>query len=487
MKRTKKLVLLLAVLLVAVIACVVVMKFIEADKVTQTEGSYDVTDIVFEEITGLAWTAGEEEIAISKVAGEWVNLKDADFPLDGEAADELARLIAGLRATVKVEGAEDLSDYGLAEGAFAVKVTLSDGSVVTFTSGDENKIIEATYVKSDLSADVYAIEAGLDESFGTLYDLIVWDELPPADDRYSITVENADGVVFSAVRVDNPAEYYYGDGYKWFLADTLDAIPVPLDYTACATICRTMANLKFQDCVSYWSDEAMLEAYGLASPTVVTMLSHTEGEDGATVEQPTYVLHIGSAFTVTDESGMTVEYYYAKVPESEVIYSVLAEKADAVMKFDLSGYLPMQLLKLDFEDVTGLTFAYNSEVRAYESVIETVTEDVLMADGTTETDTYTQVTVTLNGAAVDADAFETAVKAFTTMAVESRLEADDAEERSLVYSITLNTAAEKLGEITVNLYEYSSDFYLVEYLGDRTVLVSASTADDILRQFRNIK
>ena len=135
MYRSKRLIILLAVLIVACGAAFLALNWQEKQEQIQTSGEAVLT-IDPEGVTALAWTYGETSLAFTRDEnGGWTYDEDAAFPADPEAMEALLSPFAPFSAAFVIEEAEDEAQYGLDEPELTVTVdyTTPEDESDTFT------------------------------------------------------------------------------------------------------------------------------------------------------------------------------------------------------------------------------------------------------------------------------------------------------------------------------------------------------------------
>ena len=492
MTRTTKMILLLALLAFVLVAGLLAAKFIKADPVRETASDTAIAPFDPQKAAELSWTGPKGSYTLRKEGGSFLLAEDPAFPVNGDRVLRMLTTLSSLRSAVSVEGAQGrLSEYGLDPAALTVSVTLEDGSAVTVLSGARNDLISATYVMVRGSDTVYACPVSLEGEFTDRYGFMVWDELAAGSDRWFVSVDALGGRHFSATRVERPEEIYYSDGYKWFETGSIGTQdPRPLSLTETAGLCRALASVRLAACVSYSSTPEQLAEYGLDDPVVFRMKTRDEKKDddgkAVTVDCPDYELRVGGLFT-GEADGAAGEYRYAMVGSGSAVYAVDASKLAGLMDFDAASLLPTQLLKLTLDETAGFTLEYNGGVTDFAVEAEQVVTDYADPDdGTVRSDTSVRLNVTRDGTQrLVSTLFESSFNRLANMPVSGRLPENDAQDRPVVFRLTISTPAAAIAEVPLTFYEYSGTQYLVQCLGDRTALVSASEADDVLRSFRN--
>ena len=136
MKRNKKLGLLLLALVLVCAAAFAAVR-LSPDEEAGEDTSFTLLALEAEDITQLSWSYGgqTQSFAYDPEDG-WSYPADSAFPLDPALLDSMADALSQLTAYRAIEGAEDLSQYGLEEPQASVAVALGETEYV-LAIGDE--------------------------------------------------------------------------------------------------------------------------------------------------------------------------------------------------------------------------------------------------------------------------------------------------------------------------------------------------------------
>ena len=136
MKRSKKLIALLAVFALLVgAACIIPVLLPEEN--TEEEESTDFTLLTLDPdaVTALSWTYDEETLAVSREGEGWAYAEDAAFPLDTSYVEAMLDTLSEITATKTIEEPEELAEYGLQRPVCTV--TVSADAEYQIDLGDE--------------------------------------------------------------------------------------------------------------------------------------------------------------------------------------------------------------------------------------------------------------------------------------------------------------------------------------------------------------
>lgn len=133
----------------------------QSEKHRQEEEAADTIYLTdFEEVTGISVASQEQTMNFEKKEGEWLDADDPERPLKQSLVALLASSGQKLTAVRKLEGAGELSNYGLDDPAYRAVFSDDNGKEAAILVGDELDD-GRFYAKLEDQADVYTIDSGL--------------------------------------------------------------------------------------------------------------------------------------------------------------------------------------------------------------------------------------------------------------------------------------------------------------------------------------
>ena len=111
----------------------------------EEDTSVELTSLSTDDITSVAFTAGQDNVEFDKKDDAWSEKSDADFPVDQDTVNTAVGGIASLSAAQEISDVEDLSEYDLDSPQNEIKLTTDDGDTV-LQIGMENESTSQYYV-----------------------------------------------------------------------------------------------------------------------------------------------------------------------------------------------------------------------------------------------------------------------------------------------------------------------------------------------------
>lgn len=325
MRRSRKLVILLAVLVVLAGATALV-KWLTPEETEEAAEPIGVLSVDGESLIALSWEYGGESVRFDCADGVWTYSEDDAFPVDSTHLEGMLSALSDVTASRVIESPSDLADYGLEEPLCTVTVTTGD-ETVQLLLGDETGLGGERYASIG-DGRVYLVDDGLLDSFVYgLYDLVEMESIPDLSSLDSLTL-TADGQTESWYWQEAEDE----DGEDaWILEDGTQT-----DAETAEALAAALADLSWSSCVSYAAGDEELAEYGLDTPAASVTAQYTQSvqvdtgetdDDGNEVYETreigqTFVLEIGS------QSG---DLRYARIAGSGMVYLIDAAQWDSVI------------------------------------------------------------------------------------------------------------------------------------------------------------
>lgn len=450
MKRSKKSLLLLLLLLVCLGGYYGVQLMEEPASVTEESGSYPLTANTIESLCGMSWTQDETLMSFTLLDGVWTYTQDTAFPVNQEDLTAMAEDVLAVTATRKIENVEDVAGYGIDDSSFALTLTFADGTQAVYRMGAETPFGDEYYVHSSQDAAlIYTIGEDMADLVDTsLNALAVIEEMPAVTEvtriRLGDTLDVAKQEASGTIKPDQ----------LWYNALTGQALSTEL----AEDLIDTAKGLAFETYVAAGATEEELISYGLAEENAIVLTLY----NGDTADR---TVLIGA----TDASGA----YYARLPESDIVYT-LSDEAGDVLSATAETLYDDEPLAVDFADIAEFTVMASGATHIIERA-----ESVIAAEDGTES---TLVSVKLNGEEADAAAMESLWELLSALSAEDRLATAAAGDAVLQLRVKAASGIEEAYTFTT----YDADNYQVQTPDGSTLLVSAEAVDKIIRTVRQL-
>ncbi len=450
MKREKRLIILCGVLVVCIAGAVVISKIDFEEKMTGTETT--IVDVDSEDITRLTWNYEDDELAFVCEDGEWVYEDDDKMAVDQDLLDEIAENLSEITSDKMVEEVQSLGVYGLSSPSYNITVETSD-ETYEIAVGDETFSDGEVYIS--IGDDyVYLTDSGLiDDISYTLLDCVQKEEIPEMESISELTVVNDDT---EEMIYQEDSGYCYSDAYTYYLKDSDEWLN--LDNENTEELFTTLSVFSWEACVDYYADDSELSSYGLdepdASVTIIYQPAEDEDEDSSEDEsdddsddEQEFAYEVGEADGT----------YYAKLKDSNIIYSISEDVYNAAVDASYEELKPDEVILLDWDTVESIEVEFDGSIYVIE----------MESDGD---DAYT---FTFNDAEIEFSDVLDEISGITIAEADEDSDDDDVpdDEPSLSGSkeelkLTFNRNTDEYSTVELVFYQYDGSWCIAELNGD---------------------
>ena len=360
MRRTKRIYILLAVLVVVCAAAFGVIKYEEQQEVIRNSGEVVLT-VDTDAVQSLSWDYESEALSFHK-DDIWYYDGDEAFPVDAEKVDELLSQFQEFVASFIIEEVTDYGQYGLDDPVCTITLATEDDQYEILL-GDYSTMDSQRYVSIG-DGNVYLAQTDPLDAFGIgLSDMIDHDETPSFGQVTSIQFSgNAD---YQVVYTEE-GNYSYCSDDVYFMQQ--GSRMLPLDTSRVDSYLDTISGLGLTEYVTYHASEADLAAYGLDTPELTVTVQYTQeyGTDDDTasvfticVSRDPEELAVASseAEDAEGDSGEEAEEEeitaYVRIGTSQIIYQITGSAYTELMAASYDDLRHQEVLRADFADITG--------------------------------------------------------------------------------------------------------------------------------------
>ena len=471
-KKTVKLVSAVVVLGVACGAYVGVNSYVSSQEKKESEEedtSVELTNLSTDNITSVAFTAGQDNVEFDKKDDTWSEKSDADFPVNQDTVNSAVGGVASLSAAQEISDVEDLSEYDLDSPQNEIKLTTDDGDTV-LQIGMENTSTSQYYVKkSDDDKNVYLVDSSAVEPFmGTLYDF-----------AESGTFPSVTSSTITEVKVDKEDGYELTqdpDNLFWNISDGKTSERADTDKAG--TVTSAIGSLSYDSFVDYnCTDDSK---YGFDDPYAVITAKYTEEEavedesstdsdtEDDSEEAETKTVDKEITIYVGDETGSD---RYVKVNDSKEVYTITEDSLTDILDSTVSDFYSLSVNYLSVNSLDSL------EVKTPDGDhTVTVTRETTKDSDDEDAEETTTVSYKLDGADLDDTTFTTFYNKLINMTAQQRLTEDYTPEGDPAYTFVFKDTDGN--ETTAEYYEYDTNFYAA-VVGDKVYLVNKMNIRDM--------
>ena len=466
MKRSRRLVILLGLLLAACAATFGVIRYEEHKEVIRNSDAI-VLEIDSDAVQTLSWEYGAETLAFHK-EDTWLYDGDAAFPVDEEKIQERLELFRAFGVSFIIEDVEDYGQYGLDKPICTICLSTA-AATWEILLGNYSSMDSQRYVSVG-DGNVYLVQNDpLDYFDAGLSDMIDHDETPDFDkvtgirfagtESYSITYEE-----------DSGNTYCEEDVYFAERAGSL----LPLDTSRVDAYLQKISGLSLTDYVTYNATAEELETCGLDTPELTVTVDYTYEDEARNEITQTFALQISrdpeeqkAAEEASDQEEGTAEEEitaYARVGDSRIVYRITANEYKALMDASYDALRHLEVLSADFSDVTQLDISL--EGAAYS----------ITAEGSGDGRTYSYL-----GEELEIGDLQSALE---SLKAESFTDERPTQKKEI--GLTVHLDNENYPEVRIELYRYDGTNCLAVVDGTPVSLVARADVVDLIEAVNEI-
>lgn len=471
MKRSKRLYILLGVLVVVCAGTYGVLQY-EERKEEISNSDEVVLEISADDVTGLSWEYDSQTLSFHKNE-IWTYDDDEAFPVSEEKIDELLDVFGEFGVSFVIEDVEDYAQYGLDDPVCTIDIETAD-ETYEIQLGDYSTMDSERYVSIG-DGNVYLVqEDPLDTYDAVLSDMIQNDETPSFGSAEIAQIRFSGSEDYQISYVEDSTDSYCADDVYF---TEQDGETRPLDTSNVDSYLSVISNLDLTDYVTYNATEEELASYGLDDPDLTVTVQYTPEDDEDTEEneavEQTFVLNLSrdpeeaaaaasEAKSGTEESGDSEDSEevtaYVRVGDSQIVYQLTTDQYNSLTAASYNDLRHQEVLTADFDDIQQIDISLEDQ----EYTIDVTEED-------------DEKTYSYGGEELDISDFQSALEALTADSFTDEEPADKEE-----IGLTLHLDNENYPEVTVDLYRYDGSYCLAVIDGEPVSLVERSYVVDLV-------
>ena len=457
MSRSKKLYLLLGILLAVCIATFAISRYEEKKEEIRNSDEI-ILDIDAGAVDSLSWEYDDMSLSFYKDES-WLYSEDAAFPVDDEAIGQLLDVFSGFGVSFTIENVENYGQYGLDDPICTIRIGEGETTHV-ITLGSYSVMDSERYVSIG-DGNVYLASHDPFEDYKLeISDLILHDEIP--------SLSSATGIRFSGS--ENYSIYYEENSPDTYCPDDVYFTgKKPLDTSLVTAYLNTVSNLSIKDYVSYNVSDEELAEFGLAAPELTVTVDYPAGTDDEETKTKTFELNIGrnreelkEAQESDEESAEDSVTAYARIGDSQIVYKITSVNYTKLMKASYDDLRHKEVLTAPFDDIYQIDIAL--EGKSY-----TLTSEI------SEDDEDTRIWHYKEDEEIEIDDLRSSIEALSADSFTD-ISPDGKEE----ISFTVYLSNENYPQIKVQLYRYNGSHCIAVIDGSPISLVARSTVVDMI-------
>lgn len=469
MKRSKKLIALVAILVVACIATFALTQYEEKQEEIKNSDAI-ILEIPTDTVESLSWEYTEDGLGFHKGETGWLYDDDEAFPVSEDKINDILSNFEAFGVSFIIENVEDYSQYGLDDPECTIHLTAAE-QTYDIKLGAFSKMDEQRYVDIG-DGNVYLVSNDpMDYLETALSSMIEHDDTTGFENVVDITFSGSENYTIVKTE-DSPNTYNAEDIYF----AQIDGEELPLDTDDITDYLNTITTLDLLDYVTYNATEEELASYGLDDPELTVTVNYTyTGEDDDEVSD-TCVIHIGrnveelAAYEAAKEADETLPNVtqYVRVGDSQIVYELSDLDYLTLSGTAYDDLRHREVIWADFDTVTQIDITLEGENHALTSILDEEDEDAerVWYYGEEELD------------------ISDLQSALESLSADSFTDETPSEKEEI--SLTIYLDNENFPQVKIQLYRYDGSLCLAVVDGEPISLVDRSDVMELVEAVQSI-
>ena len=469
MKRSKKLIALVAILVVACIATFALTQYEEKQEEIKNSDAI-ILEIPTDTVESLSWEYTEDGLGFHKGETGWLYDDDEAFPVSEDKINDILSNFEAFGVSFIIENVEDYSQYGLDDPECTISLSTTEQNY-NIKLGAFSKMDEQRYVDIG-DGNVYLVSNDpIDYLETALSSMIEHDDTTGFENVVDITFSGSENYTIVKTE-DSPNTYNAEDIYF----AQIDGEELPLDTDDITDYLNTIATLDLLDYVTYNATEEELASYGLDDPELTVTVNYTyTGEDDDEVSD-TCVIHIGrnveelAAYEAAKEADETLPNVtqYVRVGDSQIVYELSDLDYLTLSGTAYDDLRHREVIWADFDTVTQIDITLEGENHALTSILDEEDEDAERVWYYGEEE-------------LDIDDLKNALE---DLSADSFTDETPSEKEEI--SLTVYLDNENFPQVKIQLYRYDGSLCLAVVDGETVSLVDRGDVMELVEAVQSI-
>ena len=469
MKKSKRLITLVAVLAVVCVATFALTKYEKKQEEIQNSDAV-ILEISSDSVESISWEVSEEGLAFHKTEEGWLYDDDEAFPVNEDEITDILSHFESFGVSFIIENVEDYSQYGLDNPEGTINLATEDASY-ELKLGDFSKMDEQRYVDIG-DGNVYLVnEDPADYMQTDLSSMILHDETPDFEQVVDIRFAGAEDYT---IKYAEESKDSYSEDDTYFTEK--DGETVPLDPETVTTYLDTMESLNLVNYATYNATDEELASYGLDEPELSVTVNYTYTDEDEKEVADSYILHIGQnqeelkeaeEAEGNEEEDIPEVTKYVRIGDSQIVYELDDTSYETLAAASYDDLRHDEVFWADSDTMTQIDITLEGEEHVLTSEID---ED----DEETRVWYYGEEEIELAG-------FRTALK---TVVADSFTDEAAGEKEEI--SLTIHLDHENFPQVKIQFYRYDGTYCLAVVDGESVSLVERSSVVELVEAVQAI-
>lgn len=356
MKRSKRILSLVAILAVACVATFALTKYEQKQEEIKNSDAI-ILELPADTVQSLSWDYTDSGLSFHRGEEGWLYDEDEAFPVSEEKIADILSYFEAFGVSFIIENVEDYSQYGLDKPECVIHLTTTDQSY-ELKLGSFSKMDEQRYVDIG-DGNVYLVNKDpMDYLETELSGMILHDETPSFEKVNEIQFTGSEN--YTIAYIEESKDTYCEEDVFFAPGDGKN---LPLDTSAVNTYLNTISSLSLQNYVTYNATSEELQSYGMENPELSVTVDYTYTDEEKQELSDTCVLYISSnpeelaaAKEAEEKKEETIPEVtrYVRVGDSQIVYELDEAIYDVLAAASYNDLRHKEVIWADFEDITQI-------------------------------------------------------------------------------------------------------------------------------------
>ncbi len=470
MKRSKRIITLVAVLVAVCTATFALTKYEKRQEEIQNSDAV-ILEIPADTVETLSWEYTEDGLAFHKGTDGWLYDDDEAFPVSEDKISDILSHFEAFGVSFIIENVEDYSQYGLDEPECIIHLSAA-GQSYELKLGDFSKMDEQRYVDIG-DGNVYLVSQDpMDYLESELSGMILHDDTP--DFENVADIQFSGGENYSIVYTEDSADTYDEDDVYFTEKDGRN---LPLDTDKVTNYLDTISSLSLLNYATYNATEEELESYGLDEPEISVTVNYTYTDEDEKDISDTCILHISQnpeelkaaeEAEANEEDEIPAVTKYVRIGDSQIVYELDDSAYDILAAASYDDLRHKEVIWADFGIVIQIDITLEEESHSITSALD-------------EKDESNERIWYYGEEEIDINDLQSALEDLSADSFT-----DETPDQKEEISLTVYLDDENFPQVKIQLYRYDGSLCLAVVDGESISLVDRSAVMDLVEAVQAI-
>ncbi len=459
MTRSKKLGMLLGILVVICVATLILTQ-IEEKKEEIKNSEETILEIATEDVRKISWECSSDKLTFHRKEDEkWIYEEDEKFPVNETKMNEILSIFNEFGVSFVIENVKDYGQYGLENPVCTVQIETEE-ETYEVKMGEFSTMDSQRYVSIG-DGNVYLVNSDPVETFDIIIDDMLQKDEALVYNKISM-IKFKGTETYTVQYLEDAAESLCEDDVYFAKSENET---ISLDTTLVEDYLGLIVGMDMSSYVTYSATEEELRKYGLDNPELTVTLDYTKDE-----EEGMYTICVSRNAEEKEEfpdmKDAEAEMYsgYVRIGNSGIIYEITSEDFVALMEMSVNDLRHQELFIGAFEDITKIAITLEGK------------DHTLTANGKDDEKTWKYGEEEIEISEIK--------EAFTGLTVDEFSEKEPTGEEEI--AVTISLEHDVVSALEFKIYRYNGSDCIAVIDGEPIGYISRSEVVDLIEAVNSV-